>query len=280
MLSAQNSFDIQGHRGCRGLYPENTVVAFIEAVKLGVTTLEMDVVVSKDNELIVSHDPWMNPDICIYPESKAGTDEAKSLAYIYKMTSSEITQYDCGTLNNTKFPEKKSLFATKPKLRDVIDAVEKYIADNHLPAVQYNIETKSTPDGDDVFHPKPNVFAGLLYSLLKQKEILSRSIIQSFDPRTLQEVRKIDPNVRLALLVFNADGLKKNISRLGFTPNIYSPNFMLVGKKLIADCHKRRMQVIPWTVNDETKMMKLKAMGVDGIITDYPNRLLKVCRQK
>lgn len=276
---AQNYFDVEGHRGCRGLYPENTIVAFLEAVKLGVTTLEMDVVVSKDGKLIVSHDPWMNPDICLFPKGQPDQEDAKKLANLYKMTAEEIVRYDCGTPPNSKFPEQKKMFAAKPLLSDVIDTVEKFIASNHLAFVQYNIETKSTSDGDDVFHPKPDVFAKLLYDLLKQKKILGKCIIQSFDPRTLQAVRKTDTNVKLALLVFNADGFEKNIKRLGFHPEIYSPNFILVNKKLISKSHHHKMKIIPWTINEEDKMKKLKDMGVDGIITDYPDRLIKVCKQ-
>ena len=160
----------------------------------------------------------------------------------------------------------------------MIDTVEKFIRQNHLPAVQYNIETKSTPEGDDVNHPKPAVFSKLLYDLVKEKNVLSKCIIQSFDPRTLQEIHKIDASATTALLVFNADGFEKNISRLGFTPSIYSPNSILVNKKLIRSCHQQKIKIIPWTVNDEDQMKKYKLMGVDGLISDYPNRLIKVCR--
>ncbi len=277
-MSAQTTFDIEGHRGCRGLYPENTITAFIEAVKLGVNTLEMDVVVSKDGQLVVSHDPWMNDEICTTPEGKPVTAADKSQYKIYNLTYAEIKQFDCGLRGNAKFAEQKKMAAYKPLLSEVIETVEKYLADNHLPAVYYNIETKSTPDGDDINHPKPAVFAGLLYDLLKQKNILPRCIIQSFDPRTLKVIHQTDPTVKTAILVFNADGFKKNLTRLGFTPAIYSPNFILVNKKLIQQCHQKHIRIIPWTVNDEDKMKALKNLGVDGLITDYPDRALKVLR--
>jgi glycerophosphoryl diester phosphodiesterase len=275
-MKAQNTFDIEGHRGCRGLYPENTIVAFLEAVRLGVNTLEMDVVVSKDGKLVVSHDPTLNPDICSGADGKPVSAGIR----IYNLTYDEIKKFDCGSRGNPKFPEQKKIAAFKPLLSDVIDSVEKYIQQNHLPAVQYNIETKSTPEGDDVEHPKPAVFSKILYDLLKQKNVLSKCIIQSFDPRTLQEIKKMDASVKLALLVFNAEGFEGNIKTLGFNPNIYSPNFILVNKKLIQKCHQQNIQIIPWTVNEEKKMKKMKSLGVDGIITDYPDKAISVLRGK
>jgi glycerophosphoryl diester phosphodiesterase len=273
-MQAQTKFDIEGHRGWRGLYPENTIIGFIEAVKLGVNTLEMDVVVSKDGKLVVSHDPVMNTDICSSPDGKPVSAGIR----IYNLTYDEIKQFDCGSRGNPKFPEQKKIAAFKPLLSDIIDSVESYIRENKLPSVQYNIETKSTPDGDDVEHPKPAVFSKLLYDLLKQKNVLAKSIIQSFDPRTLQEIKKIDPTVKLALLVFNTDSFEGNIARLGFKPDFYSPNFILVNKKLVAKCHDQNIRIIPWTVNDEKKMRKMKSLDLDGIITDYPDRAIKVWR--
>ena len=270
----QTTFDIQGHRGCRGLYPENTIVAFIEAIKLGVNTLEMDVVVSKDGLLVVSHYPTINCDFCNYCDDSKEKKESR----IYKMNYDYIKTIDCGSKANEKFPEQKKMFAAKPLLSDVIDTVEKYIQQNHLPPVQYNIETKSTQEGDDVDQPKPAVFAKLLYDLLKQKNVLSKSIIQSFDIRTLQVIHQIDSNATTALLIFDLDNFEKNLKQLGFSPTIYSPNFILVNDKLIQKCHDLKIKIIPWTVNDEDKMIKLKQLGVDGVITDYPNRAIKVLR--
>ncbi|MCX6198479.1 MAG: glycerophosphodiester phosphodiesterase family protein [Bacteroidetes bacterium] len=275
-IFSQPTFDIEGHRGCRGLYPENTLVAFIEAVKLGVNTLEMDVVVSKDGKLVVSHDPIMNAEICSIPDGNAvsATDKFR----IYNLNYEEIKKFDCGFRGNSKFLEQKKIASFKPLLSDVIDSVEKFIRQNNLPPVQYNIETKSTIEGDDVDHPKPAVFAKLLYNLLKEKNVLNKCIIQSFDPRTLQVVHQLDANTTTALLVFNADGFEKNISQLGFAPTIYSPNFILVNKKLIRKCHQQKIKIIPWTVNEEDKMKSLKKLGVDGIISDYPDRAIKVLR--
>lgn len=273
-LIAQPVFDIQGHRGARGLYPENTIAGFIESIKLGVNTLEMDVVITKDGKVVLSHDPTINCDICIY----CGDTKGKKEYMIYRMDYDLIKTIDCGGKGNPKFPDQKKMFAVKPLLTDVIDSVEKYITQNHLPPVFYNIETKSTPGGDEVEHPKPDVFAKMLYDVLKQKNVLNKCIIQSFDPRTLETIHKTDATASTALLVFNADSYAKNIKRLGFTPTIYSPNYALVSDKLIKKCHAQNVKIIPWTVNEEDKMLKLKQQGVDGLITDYPDKAIKVLR--
>jgi glycerophosphoryl diester phosphodiesterase len=277
LSSGQTTFDIEGHRGCRGLYPENTVTAFIEAIKIGVNTLELDVVVSKDSQLVVSHEPWMSHVFCFTAEGKAIEDN-KEKYNIYQLPYSEIQKFDCGINGHPKFPEQRKMSEHKPLLKDVIEAVEQYITAHKLAPVSYNIETKSTPDGDNKFHPAPDEFAGMLYDVLKAKNILSRSIIQSFDPRTLQVIHKTDSNVKTALLIGDANTFEKNLEQLGFVPAIYSPLYLLVNKKLIKKCHTKGILIIPWTVNEEKQMIKLKAMGVDGLITDYPNRAVKVLR--
>jgi len=275
---SQNTFDIEGHRGCRGLYPENTIVAFIHAVKLGVNTLEMDMQISKDGKIVISHDAFMGANICTTPEGKPVETADESNYKIYNLTYDEIKKFDCGIRGNAKFPEQRKVASVKPLLSEVIDSVEKYIKDHNLPPVKYNIETKSTVAGDDINHPKPAVFAKMVYDLIKQKGVINKCILQSFDPRTLQEMRKIDPTVTTALLVENLKGLKANLKELGFNPTIYSPYYMLVNKKLIRACHRLHILVLPWTVNDEKKMIELKSMGVDGLISDYPDREIKVLR--
>jgi len=271
-------FDIEGHRGCRGLMPENTIPAFIEAVRLGANTLEMDIVVSSDGKLVVSHDPVMNDVICTKPDGNpVANDEAYKLK-IYEMPYSEIKKYDVGMRGNPKFPDQKKMAVYKPLLKDVIDTVEKYVKAHKLKPVWYNIETKSTKDGDDVFHPKPAKFAQMLYEVIADKKVAKRCIIQSFDVRTLQEVKKIDPLISTAMLIGDIEGFDKNIKELGFPPTIYSPEQMLVTKKLVEKCHALNIKVIPWTVNEEKAMLKLKNMGVDGLITDYPDRAIKVLR--
>ena len=272
--------DIQGHRGARGLYPENTVTAFIEAVKLGVNTLEMDVIVSKDSQLVVSHEAWMSDEICTKPNGELVEKDAAAKYNLYKMNYAEIKQYDCGMRVHPRFLTQKKLPEHKPLLSEVITKVEAFIKENKLPPIIYSIETKSEPKDDGIFNPAPKTFVRLLYTELKKQNILNRIIIQSFDVRTLQELRKVDPKIKTSFLVENTTGLKSNLAQLGFDPTIYSPDFNLINDTLVKDLHQKNILLIPWTVDEISDMKRLVNMGVDGIITDYPDRAINLFNKK
>lgn len=271
---AKAFFDIAGHRGCRGLMPENTIHAFIEALKLGANTLEMDVVVSGDGQLVVSHEPWMSPEICLAPDGSIMDKNEKR--NIYEMTYAEISQYDCGKKINRLFPMQRSVSSVKPLLSEVIRRVEKYILCNSFRQVQYNIEIKTSPEWDTVFQPKPEDVVLKVYDLIRRQNIQRRCTIQSFDVRPLQIFRRIAPQMRLSLLVDNACSIADNIGALGFTPQVYSPDYRLVNAEMINSIHLKGMKIIPWTVNEILVMNELKQMGVDGIITDYPDIAVKL----
>lgn len=273
---SQAQFDIQGHRGCRGLFPENSIEGFIEAIKLGVTTLEMDVVITGDQLVLVSHEPFMSHEICLLPNGMLIRKSEELKLNIFQMDIAAIQEHDCGSLGHSGFPQQVKKKSIKPLLSEVVDLVEQYISLNNLAPVDYNIETKSTPSGDNVFHPTPDIFADLLLKVIMDKGIENRTYIQSFDVRTLQHLRKINAPVKLVLLVENVKGPKHNIKRLGFNPDVYSPYFKLISTRSIKTLHKQGIRVIPWTVNDETDMIQLIRKGVDGIITDYPNKLVKL----
>lgn len=273
---AQHTFDIQGHRGCRGLMPENTIPAFIKAIDLGANTIELDVVVTADSQILVSHEPWMNPDIATYPDGKPVQEGDKDKTNIYHLTTAQVQGYDVGSRGHAKFPEQQKMKVSKPLLSEVIDAVEKHIAEKKLPAVYYNIEIKCHSMADETYHPLPEKFADMVVALIKSKNIEGKYNIQSFDSRTLIYIHKTNPEIPLAYLVANLKSLKGNIKKLGFTPQTFSPYYMLLNKKMIAQAHKMGMKVIPWTVNDADKMKELKEAGVDGVITDYPDRAIHV----
>lgn len=271
--SSPMSFDWQGHRGCRGLMPENTVPAMLHAVDLGVTTLEMDAVITTERQVILSHEPFFNHEITTKPDGSFVKASQEKNFRIFAMTYQEVNQFDVGMKPNPRFPQQKKIKATKPRLSDVIDSVEAYTAAKKLPKRFYNIETKSQASTDNVFHPVPAEFVELIMKVIKEKKIEKRSIIQSFDIRTLQYLHKNYPRIKTALLVADAGSLQEQIAKLGFTPNIYSPEYRLVNQTLVKGCKAINMKIIPWTVNDLSKMKELKEMGVDGIITDYPNLL-------
>ncbi|WP_235048411.1 glycerophosphodiester phosphodiesterase [Arcticibacter svalbardensis] len=271
---AQGKIDIQGHRGCRGLMPENTIPAMKKAMDLGVTTLEMDIAISKDMHAVVSHDPFMSSDFVTKPDGQAVTSaESKSLK-IYALNYEEIRKFDVGSRGNDKFPKQEKMVAYKPLLSDLIDSTEAYAKHAHLPDPYYNIETKVTAEGDDIYHPKPEAFMKVLMPVILSKGIEKRVIIQSFDPRTLEIVHRDYPEIKTALLVENKESFKLNLKRLSFKPTIYSPYYLLVNDKTIKDCHKQDIKIIPWTVNTQAAIEGLINKGVDGIITDYPDLLI------
>jgi glycerophosphoryl diester phosphodiesterase len=271
-MKASETFDLQGHRGARGLAPESTITAFLKAVELGVSTLELDVVVTKDSQIVVSHEPWMSDVICRYPDGSEVEPGSMLKTNIFRMTYDEVLRYDCGTRRHPGFPEQVLESAGKPLLSEVFQAVEARLNTAIRSPVLYNIEMKSLPQGDGLFHPDPAAFCRLLYQLLKEQDMLSKVSVQSFDIRTLQEMRKLDTDLPLVLLIENELGLQANLNRLGFVPRTYSPNFKLVTVELVQAVHTLGMRIIPWTVNDTTDMQRLLEMGVDGLITDYPNR--------
>lgn len=267
------AFDLQGHRGCRGLMPENTIAAMHKAIDLGVTTLEMDAVITKDGKVVLSHDPFFSHEITTKPDGTTVTEQEEKELNIYRMTYEQVLQYDVGLKPHPRFPQQKKLQAVKPLLSHVIDSVEQYLESKKRKAVFYNIETKSQLQNDLIYHPAPEEFVVRLINVIQSKGIENRVVIQSFDPRTLQVVHQKYPSIKTSLLIEEDDHkpLPEHLAELGFLPTIYSPYFKLVDTNLIAACHDKNIKVIPWTINDLSTMKQLKAWGVDGLISDYPN---------
>lgn len=269
-------FDLQGHRGCRGIKPENTIPAFITALDSGVTTLEMDLAVTSDQQLVVSHEPWMSAAISTHPSGSSISAKEETKYNIYKMTYAEVSQWDVGSKGNERFPEQEKMKVSKPLLKDVVLTVEKHIKDYTKYEVDYNIEIKSMPAWDNKFHPKVPVFSDLVFTMLNQYLPMERVVIQSFDFRVLKYWHEKYPDVRLAALVENKKSLDENLAMLGFKPSVYSPEYKGLTRDVVKHAHELKLRIIPWTVNDTTEMRAVKAMGVDGLITDYPNRARKL----
>jgi glycerophosphoryl diester phosphodiesterase len=260
---AADTWDLQGHRGARGLAPENTLPSFLAALDHGVDTIELDLVVSQDGRLVVSHEPWFNRVICDIPE---GLD-----TNLYRLPYAEIAKVDCGSLGHPRFPNQVAQPAFKPLFEDVIRRLESETSDSTRNPLWYNIETKIQPGWDGVFTPAADTFAVLLIKAIEDLGIADRSIVQSFDVRTLQAVRQRAPHIQIALLVENFEGYDANVKRLGFTPDIYSPSYMLVDEALRKQTELERVRLIPWTVNTMADMRRLLDLDVDGLITDYPD---------
>jgi glycerophosphoryl diester phosphodiesterase len=272
--SSSTSFDKQGHRGCRGLMPENTIPAMIHALDLGVTTLEMDAVITKDKKVILSHEQWFGQEITTKPDGtyiKAEREERKF--NIYWMTFAETQAFDVGMKPHPRFPGQQKIKVTKPLLSAVIDSVNEAMKTRKRPFPYYNIETKTNPEFDGVFHPKPEEFVDLLMEVVQSRGITDHVIIQSFDFRTLKYLHQKYPGVKTAMLIEFTDkrSLEQQLNDLGFIPDIYSPEYHLVNDKLVRACHEKGIKVIPWTVNDKVSIEKLKGIGVDGAISDFPD---------
>ncbi len=272
-LGGLGAFDKQGHRGCRGLMPENTIPAMLKALDLGVTTLEMDIAITKDKQPVLSHDQWFAQDITTKPDGTYMGEREERKFVIYWMTYEQVKTFDVGMKPHPRFPQQQKMRVAKPLLADVIDSAEKHAAETGRPLPYYNIETKTNPEFDGVFHPKPEEFVDLLMSVINEKGIKERTIIQSFDFRTLKYLHQKYPEIKTAMLIedFDKRNLSDQLKALGFIPTIYSPAYSLVNEKLVRSCHQQNIKLIPWTVNDKNEIEKLKAMGVDGIITDFPN---------
>lgn len=274
-------FDKQGHRGCRGLMPENTIPAMIRAVDLRVTTLEMDAVITKDGQVVLSHEPFFNHEITTKPDGSFVKEAEEKGLNIYSMNYTEVVKYDVGQKPHPRFLKQQKMAAVKPLLTSVIDSVETYCKEKNLQPIYYNIETKTTPATDNIYHSKPAVFVEALMKVIHQKGIEERVIIQSFDFRTLQYLHQKYPSIKTAMLIedFDKRSLQEQLSALGFSPTIYSPHYLLATKQRIAECHQKNIKIIPWTVNDATEIQRLIADSVDGIITDYPDLFSLVKRK-
>ncbi|TDO22554.1 glycerophosphodiester phosphodiesterase family protein [Pedobacter duraquae] len=269
-VSAQK-IDLQAHRGGRGLMPENTIPAMISAINLGVKTLEMDLAISKDGLVVVSHDSYMSSDFMRKPDgSDISKAEEKGLL-IYGMDYSMVKSYDAGTKVHPQFAAQKKMKTYRPLFSELIDSVETYIKKHKLKPVNYNVEIKSSPDGDGTAHPVPEIFVEKVMQVINKKKIGKRVVIQSFDKRPLQVLHAKYPNQELSFLIMNRDNFETNIKNLGFTPQYLSPYFSLITPEMVKQAHDQKVKILPWTVNNAEDFKKMEVLGVDGVITDFPD---------
>jgi glycerophosphoryl diester phosphodiesterase len=266
MSKEVNSFDFQAHRGGRGDMPENTMQSMLYAASIPyIKTLELDVVISKDKKVILSHDQVLNHQITTKPNG----EEVKlnEPIYLYQLNYDSIIKYDVGLKYLQNFPNQKKIAATIPLLSEVIDVVEK----ESNRKMWYNIEIKSNPKMDGLATPEIEEFVTLVTDIILSKGIKDRVIIQSFDVRPLRLLHQKDSTWQLSFLLDKgAEDLDKSITYLGFTPTVYSPAYGNVSKNLVDKCHAKNMKIVPWTVNKLKDIQALYNLGVDGIISDYP----------
>ena len=254
---------VHGHRGARAIYPENTIPAFGYAIKIGADYLEMDVAVTKDNVLVISHDPHINPEICAGPHPGVA---------IHELTLAQLGEYDCGALKNPHFPKQQPVPGTRiPTLDDVLSLSQGN-------TVQFNIETKSFPDHPELT-PAPDVFARMLLDVIHKHKLESRAIVQSFDFRTLVATKRLNPNIRLSALWEGDSRPFVDIAREA-QAGIISPLFKLVTPAQVKAAHAAKIEVVPWTADTPADWQMLIDAGVDAIITDDPAALIAYMKEK
>ena len=294
------AFDLEGHRGARGLAPENTLAAFRRALAIGVTTIETDIAVTKDLVPVVSHNPNLVPELVRGPDGGWLASPGPS---IHSLTLAELRRYDIGRLNpQTKyarqFPEQTPSDGERfPTLRELLDLVKAAPK-----PVRLDIETKITPDnaGDTV---DAATFVRLILDEVRRANLADRVTIQSFDWRTLREVQRVAPTIPTACLTIESGGMNTMATASdGRSPwhagladreyvsapalvaaagcGVWSAFYRNLTPALVADAHAHGVAVLAWTVDDEADMRRLIDDGVDGIITDYPDRLRRVMEAK
>jgi len=300
--AAARTFDLQAHRGGRGLWPENTLASFAGALSLGVNTLELDCAVTKDGVVVISHDPLLNPEITRDASGKFIETHGPSF---FSLTYAEVQRYDVGRLKpGTKyaegFPDQKARDGMRiPRLADVFALVRK--SGNR--SVRFNIETKITPEKPDETLG-PQAFAEAVVKVVREAKMEKRVSIQSFDWRTLTVVQKMAPEIEtVALTTQRPNGGNVQVGAPGASPSlggldvdsfggsvpkvvkangarVWSPNYGDFGTAQVEEAHSLGLKVIPWTINEPADMEKFIDMGVDGIITDRPDRLRTVLKKK
>lgn len=272
--------EVQGHRGERGNLPENSIVAFLGALHKGVDVLELDVVISKDRKVVVSHEPYMSSLYMSKPSGESVSKSEEKSFNLYRMKYDNIKTFDGGSRGNANFPNQQKLKTYKPLLSDVFKVIESEITNKNLQQVKYNIEIKSKKDVYGEYQPQPDDFVDLVVKVIRDNHMEKRINIQSFDPVILNILHKKYSSIEIAYLV-SKGGIQDNLKNLDFKPNTYSPNFKLITNTKSVDSLKSLgVKLIPWTVNDSLDIKGQIDLGVDGIITDYPERVMSQIKNK
>ena len=281
---AQNTkhIEIQGHRGARGLLPENTIPAFRKAIDLGVETLELDVVISKDKQVVVSHDPFFDARISTKPNGQAVKNNNDF--NLYELSYSEIRLFDVGRRGNPNFLKQEKMACFKPTLAEVVRDAKRYARLKKKPSPKFNIELKSLEKEYNLSQPGPKDFCDLVLKTVKGKIKPENLCLQSFDfnvLKYLQEVKTSAYPFKISVLIEPEDEneIVPNLDKLGFTPDIWSPYYKTLSKDRVIELHQKGIRVIPWTVNEPKDMEKMIQIGCDGLISDYPDAALKAIKK-
>lgn len=275
----EKSLELIGHRGATGLAPENTIPGFKKALEYDIDAIELDVVISGDEQVVVSHEPWFRHDICLTPEGDSISQDSQKDHLIYEMDYEQIAEYDCGSVQREGYPDQENQPLAKPLLKDAIKEIENYIAQNDLKQVGYKVEIKSKASWyeEDDLQPDPEEAAEMVHEVLVEEEIVERVNIFAFNPRILDKFEDLDSSIpRVFLIPQSKTDFDANLAELNSLPDVYAPNYNLVDSALVEQVHEKEMKLIPWTVNEYEDMVDLVNKGVDGIVSDYPNYFEKL----
>jgi glycerophosphoryl diester phosphodiesterase len=274
MKTDTKKIEVHGHRGARSIYPENSLPAFSYALSTGVDVLEMDLGVTKDNVLVIYHDQVINPVICKY---KNGKKVPKDLA-LHSLTLKQVKEFDCGSLQNPRFLKQTLVPGTEIPTFDELLNWLKTAPGSNAQTVRFNIETKS-----ELAYPKrqpePKKFAQLVYDALKKHDIVNRSVVQSFDFRTILAMKEIAPEVTTVALIEERPEADLVKIVQDSKASIVSPHHEWLTKEDVAAFHGANIKVVPWTLNDEASWQRALDNGVDGIITDDPAALMEFLKK-
>ena len=277
--SPKSSIDLQAHRGGAGLMPENTISAMKNALDLSVNTLEFDLQVSADGQVVVSHDAYFHPRYTTRPDGSL-IQESDPKEYLYTMPYDSIVKYDVGTRFVERWPEQAKMPEVKPLASDLIDFTEAYMKEKGLEGVRYNIEIKSWPGEEEgILWPDYKTFCDKSMEVLLSKNLGDRLTVQCFDPRSLEYIHTNYPQVDLSFLT-EADltDVEAIMGMLSFTPGWWSPDYVVVTPENVKWCHERGIKVVPWTIDDPADIARIASYGVDAIISNYPDRLIEILR--
>ena len=267
--------DVQAHRGGAGLMPENTIPAMKNAIDLGVNTLEFDLQLSADKQVVVSHDAFFDSRYSTRPDGSL-IQKGDPTEYRYQMPYDSIAKYDVGLRPVDRWPTQQKMAAVKPLAADLIDFTEQYGKEK----MNYNIEIKSWPGPDEgTLWPDYKTFCDVCIPLLIEKIPLERLIVQCFDTRALEYMHTNWPELTLSFLT-EAEGftVEDIMEQPSFTPAWWSPEHSEVTPENVAWCHERGIKVVPWTVDEPEEMLRLVDCGVDAIISNYPDILIATVR--
>ena len=267
---------VHAHRGGAALYPENTILAMTHAVTIGVPVMELDLHVTKDSMVVVSHDAFLNHVKALTPEGEPITADKDREYKIYAMTYDSLRRYDVGSLPNPAYPGRKNVKCCVPLVTDLIDCLELLTKSNGIAPVSYNIEIKSDPLKDGIYSPDYRTFADLCLKVLLGKKLDDRLLVQCFDVRTLNYLHEKYPNVRLSYLVEDKNAtFEELMSRLNFVPQVYSPESDMLTEEIAVKAREKGMELAPWTVDDKPEIERLKRLGVDAIISNQPDSVMR-----